>query len=226
MDKKPEQSKLFEIKQENKVLSEEEIKNSADKKTGQLKFISAEIQIQKLVKDVVLPILEEKYDKQINELKETNEEIKESNKLLSEKSERLSNSLERMIPHLENKSIGNEKEAQHVWCENPENADIANVTTTGPTELVYPFFANHLASCFGCLSRTVRYLLDDLGLWGDKNYCWKENNGVSSRWRFKKAIVDEVYSGLEDLINSGKIKEHPKRYRLEQAYKHMKFLRS
>ena len=226
MDKKPEQSKLFDIKQENKVLSAEEIKNNADKKTGQLKFISKEVQIQALFKEVVLPILEEKYDRQISELKDANELISESNQLLSEKNDRLSTSMERIIPHLNNKLIGNEKEACQIWSDNSENSDIATVNTSAPAEVVYPYFANHLSSCFGCLSRTVRYLLEDLGLWGDKNFCWKENTGVSSRWRFKKAIVDEVYSRLEDLINSEKIKEHPKRYRLEQAYRHMKFLRS
>ena len=229
MDENSEQGKLVKIKKENKVLSKDEIKNSADKMTGQLKFISPEIQVQALIKDIVLPIFEEKYDKQINELKKSNEKIEESNQEIKEINHRLSNSFEKALPHLENKMIGNEKEAFQVWSDNPENADIARFNSSAPAEVVYEFISADLAKIFGCKTCYVSMLLKDLELWTDDKY--SHNNRVHKNGtvkKFRRNICNETYERLSKLIDSKKWSSYTEKRKevYLNIYENMKFFRS
>ncbi len=207
MDNNKEQKSLFEMKKENKVLSEKE--QITDKKTGQIKFISQEVEVRALIKEEMEPILE-------------------NNRIISEKSNRIANSLEKAIPHIQNKMIGNEKEAYQVWCDNSENADIARVNTSAPAELVYELISADLAKAFGCKSCYVSYLLKDLNLWTDEKYVNMRKVNASQDTRFyRRAILDEVYVRLENLIKSEKYLSFTEKRQAtyKEIYDTMKFYR-
>ncbi|MDD3012373.1 MAG: hypothetical protein PHC34_01555 [Candidatus Gastranaerophilales bacterium] len=211
MDKKPEQPKLFELKQENKILTEEEIKNSADKKTGQLKFISPELELKAMIREEMEPVIE-------------------ANKLLSEKSDRLLGAFEKAIPHFQNKMMGNEDEAYLAYADNPEQADVVRVSSDKiPADAVYTMISAELASAFGCKSCYVSYLLKDLNLWNDNKYTKDEKISVNNKIKkFRPAILNEVYKQLPDLLNSNKFHlftENRKNIYIK-IYETMKFYRS
>lgn len=216
VDKESENLNLFKKEKELKVLSNEEAIKNFDKRTGQLSFLSTNIKVEAVIREALEPITEE--------LKA----VKETNQNLSEKSERLVNTMERMIPHLENKMIGNEDEAFNVWCENPENADIARVNTSAPEEVVYCMISADLAKCFGTHSYYVSILLKDVGLWNDNKFSREFRTSKSGKARrFKKSIVNETYKRLEELYQTGKITLFSKR-RQEiyfEIYDHMRFFR-
>lgn len=217
MDKKPEQPKLFEVKHDNKVLTEEEIKNSADKKTGQLKFLSPEFELKAMIKAEMEPVLE-------------------SNKILTETSGRLLGAFEKAIPHFQNKMMGNEDEAYLAYADNPEQADVVRVSSDSiPADAVYTMISAELAHAFGCKSCYVSYLLKDLNLWNDNRYAKDVSVGFNIKSKkfntikkFRPAILDEVYKKMPEMFNSDKFHGFTEKRQAQylEIFKTMEFYRS
>ncbi len=211
MDKKPEQPKLFELKQENKVLTEEEIQNSADKKTGQLKFINKNTELKAIIREEMQPILE-------------------NNILLAETAKRLTSSFEKAIPHFQNKMIGNEDEAYLSYSENSEQSDVTRVSSDKiPSDIVYSLISVDLAKAFGCESCYVSMLLKDMDLWDDTRFSRQRRVNKSGKIKeFRKSITDEVFKRFESLIGSEKWNgfTEKRKSNYSKIYETMKFYRS
>lgn len=205
------QRKLFELKRETKVLeSQEEIEKNVDAKTGQVSFITKEVEIRAILKDEMQPILEK-------------------SALLIDKNDRLVSAFEKAIPHFQNKMMGNEEEAYLAYADNPEDADVLRVSSDKiPQEAVYTLVSADLASAFGCKSCYVSMLLKDLNLWDDNRFVNRRKTGAKQETNFyRKKIVDETYKRLNELILSNQFLSlsEKRQATYKQIFETMKFYR-